>query len=378
VKVGDIVKLKVRSPLWDRREAYAYPIAQFEVYTGTVLPSPSWVGADELCLATGEVRFPFRVIEKARIEGYSQGPVLSKALERSWTVPGSKPGQSYLVTREGARWSCNCVGFGYRRACNHVVIAKAKFEGVSNSLESKEEKKVVKSENTPCVLIQQGVYLKSRMMNRGASASKVKGNLNMTTQVGLAVEIYTRNPSIGHEAFVAEFLKVFPAQTPKIAALYWQNRPRRASFGLPPIALPAIYKDATSAKAPKPAKAPKVAKDIHAASNKLIGSFVAREAKAKAKLEKSVRSINSAHKAKVELNVDEIAKIKEANLERMREVSERLKPKGKVRDYGTRVAAPEGDGVSDFDPSLAREEVNAILRDERLIDVCPKFVREDA
>ena len=138
---------------------------------------------------------------------------------------------------------------------------------------------------------------------------------------------------------------------------------------------PSAGKAAPAAKAPK---APKVAKDIHAASNKLISSFVAREAKAKAKLEKSVRLINAAHKAKVELNVDEIAKIKEANLERMREVSERLKPKGKVRDFGGRVAAPEGDGVSDFDPSLAREEVNAILRDERLIDVCPKFVREDA
>jgi hypothetical protein len=125
-------------------------------------------------------------------------------------------------------------------------------------------------------------------------------------------------------------------------------------------------------------KSRKVSKDIHAASNKLIDSFVARESKAKAKFEKSVRSINSAHKAKVELNVDEIAKIKEANLARMKEVSAKLKPKGKVRDFGSRVAAPEGEGVSYFDPTLAREEVQSILRDERLIDVCPKFVREDA
>ena len=78
------------------------------------------------------------------------------------------------------------------------------------------------------------------------------------------------------------------------------------------------------------------------------------------------------------MNVDEIAKIKEANLERMREVSAKLKPKGKVRDYGVRVADEEGPGVPDFDPRLAREEVDAILRDERLIGVCPKFVSEDA
>ena len=95
----------------------------------------------------------------------------------------------------------------------------------------------------------------------------------------------------------------------------------------------------------------------------------------KAKVEKASKKLIA--KAKAELNVDEIAKIKEANLARMKEVSAKLKPKGKVRDFGDRVAAPEGAGVDDFDPTLAREEINSILRDERLIDVCPKFVRED-
>ena len=356
MNVGTIVKLKVRNPIWDRREAYAYPIAQFEVYTGTVLPSPTWVGANAICLATGDVRFPFRVIEKARIEGYSQGPASSKALQTAWTVPGAKPGQSYLVTREGSRWGCNCVGFGYRRACSHVVIAKAEFEGLANSLNSKEKKKVLKTEDSPLLKSRSAVYYNSRM-SEGTSApklKKLKGNLNMATQSGLANDLYTRDSNITHEAFVAEFLKVFPAQTATIAALYWQNRARRAKFGLAPTALPAIYKDSASAKAPKAAKSKAVpAKKLL----KEVGLKVT--------------------KAKVELNVNEIAKIKEANLARMREVSEKLKPKGKVRDYGARVAAPEGEGVSDFDPTLAREEVNAILRDERLLDVCPKFVRDD-
>jgi len=96
----------------------------------------------------------------------------------------------------------------------------------------------------------------------------------------------------------------------------------------------------------------------------------------KAKVAKASKQLIA--KAKAELNVDEIAKIKEANLARMKEVSAKLKPKGKVRDFGTRVAAEEGEGVANFDPTLAREEVDAILRDERLIGVCPKFVREDA
>jgi hypothetical protein len=298
--------LKVLSPLWANRAAYAYPIAKFESYTGPVLPSPSWVGDDSICIGTGNKRFPFRVIEKIRIVGYSEARI-------------AKP------------------------------------------LISIKEKKVKKTEKTPCKISVSAVYCNSRM-NEGASApisKKLKGDLNMATQSGLASALYTANVNITHEDFVVEFLKVFPKQTATIAALYWQNRPRRASFGLAPVALPAIYKDSTSTKAPKVAK-------------------VAKVKSVKVSHEKSVRAINATTKAKAELNVDEIAKIKEANLERMREVSAKLKPKGKVRDFGDRVAKNDGEGVSDFDPRLAREEVNAILRDERLIEVCPKFIREDA
>lgn len=309
------VTLKVLSPLWANRAAYAYPIAKFESYTGPVLLSPSWVGDDSICIGTGNKRFPFRVIEKIRIVGYSEAPI-------------AKP------------------------------------------LISIKEKKVKKIEKTPCKISVSAVYCNSRM-NEGASApisKKLKGDLNMATQSGLASALYTANVNITHEEFVAEFLKVFPAQTATIAALYWQNRPRRASFGLAPVALPAIYKDSTSTST----KAPKVAKVAKAPR-----SYWASKA-GKVSHEKSVRAINATTKAKAELNVDEIAKIKEANLERMREVSAKLKPKGKVRDFGDRVAKNDGEGVSDFDPRLAREEVNAILRDERLIEVCPKFIREDA
>jgi hypothetical protein len=349
VNVGTIVKLKVRNPIWDRREAYAYPIAQFEVYTGTVLPSPTWVGADAICLATGDVRFPFRVIEKARIEGYSQGPASPKALQTAWTVPGGKPGQTYLVTREGSRWGCNCVGFGYRRACSHVVIAKAEFEGVANSLNSKEKKNYKKSKKNACVIPRNEVECKSKVMNRGNPAPYIMMRSKMSKR-SQAIEIMKAN-SDKEMSFVVKLIAAKIGVSEGNAKSYYRYivANNLASGNVTKTVKAKAPKAAKVAKAPKPAKA---------------------------KLEKSVRAINSAHKAKVELNVDEIAKIKEANLARMREVSEKLKPKGKVRDYGTRVAAPEGEGVSDFDPTLAREEVNAILRDERLIDVCPKFIRD--
>jgi hypothetical protein len=134
---------------------------------------------------------------------------------------------------------------------------------------------------------------------------------------------------------------------------------------LAPGALTA-FKGKAAPAAPKAPKAPKV--------DKAPRSYWASKS-GKGSYEKSVRAINA--KVKAEKSVDDIAKIKEANLERMREVTAKLKPKGKVRDFGTRVARPEGEGVADFDPRLAREEVDAILRDERLIGVCPKFVSED-
>lgn len=52
----------------------------------------------------------------------------------------------------------------------------------------------------------------------------------------------------------------------------------------------------------------------------------------------------------------EVAKIKEANLKRMREVTSK-------RKVYTNVARPEGDGVADFDADVARAEVAAIVDD---------------
>ena len=369
MNIGDTVTVRVLNPLWARREAYAYPMVQFESYTGPVLPNPSWVSADQICIGTGNVAHPFRVIEKARIQGYSQASAVSGAQKRTWTVPGSKPGQNYLVTREGAQWGCNCVGFGYRRACTHVVTAKAEYEG-GNSLISQQKQKKVKKVKIPLAIKSRLRYPKKVDSETGHRPTFENGERTMAKQYtgtnrSKVVAIMTDYPDTPRDACIQLISELggMDLKTAKGGYL------RAVRLGLAPSA----GKAAPAAKAPK---APKVAKDIHAASNKLISSFVAREAKAKAKLEKSVRLINAAHKAKVELNVDEIAKIKEANLARMKEVSAKLQPKGKVRDF-TRMAAPEAAGVADFDPTLAREEVNAILRDERLIDVCPKFIRDE-
>ena len=358
MNIGDTVTVRVLNPLWARREAYAYPMAQFQSYTGPVLPNPSWVGADQICIGTGNVARPFRVIEKARIQGYSQASTVSGAQKRTWTVPGSKPGQNYLVTREGTQWGCNCVGFGYRRTCIHLATAKAEYEG-GNSLISQPKQKKAKKVKIPLEINSTLRYPKKVDSETGHRPTFENGEHTMAKQYtgtnrAKVAAIMADHPDHSREACIALISQLgsMPYATAKA------GYQRAVRLGLAPG-----QGKAAAAKAPKAAKvakAPKAAKSKAVPAKKLLKEVGLKVTK-----------------AKVELNVDEIAKIKEANLARMREVSEKLKPKGKVRDYGTRVAAPEGEGVSDFDPTLAREEVNAILRDERLLDVCPKFVRDD-
>jgi hypothetical protein len=60
----------------------------------------------------------------------------------------------------------------------------------------------------------------------------------------------------------------------------------------------------------------------------------------------------------------EVAKIKQANLARMKEVS------AKQKKYN-QVARPEGAGVADFDADVARAEVATMLEDDF---AAPKFL----
>jgi hypothetical protein len=96
-----------------------------------------------------------------------------------------------------------------------------------------------------------------------------------------------------------------------------------------------------------------------------------------AKLIKQVKLEGRQYKAKLKAKTKEVpaasllpraevAKIKAANLKRMKEVSAK---------YGVgRTARPEGDGVADFDASEARAEVATMLEDDFAV---PKFLSKD-
>lgn len=311
------VTIKVLSPLWDRRAAYAYPIAQFELYTGPVLPSPSWVGSDSVCIGTGNKCFPFRVVERARIVEYSQAQAVPKVSE---IVTNVKKTIRFTNIRNYGRMNNRLMtGNGPLPKSGEVVMAKVQSANV--------EKHGDKTR----------IAIEIMEANVGRTYDEVSQLIADAIGVDIGrARVYYRHKVINGLA---------KGYSPDVRP--WEVKGGRTATP-------------KASKAPKAAKAPKVAK-----ASKEAVKFTDIEDRKRSKA------------AKAEVNLDEIAKIKEANLERMREVTAKLKPKGKVRDYGTRVANEENDGVSDFDPRLAREEVDAILRDERLLDVCPKFIRED-
>jgi hypothetical protein len=119
-----MITVKVRNPLWNKRHLYAYPIQEFNYHTGELVPNPRWCNEDQFCLTTGNPAFPFRVIDKNDVAGAGK-PKKTVSTVKTVSVPGSKPGSSYLVTVNGSNSSCTCVGFGYRGDCKHIRMAEA-------------------------------------------------------------------------------------------------------------------------------------------------------------------------------------------------------------------------------------------------------------
>ena len=94
------------------------------------------------------------------------------------------------------------------------------------------------------------------------------------------------------------------------------------------------------------------------------------EKSVKVKAAKAIKAVKQPTEV-IEKTADEIAAVKAKNLEVMRKVTK------KINKYDTtRMAAPEGEGVKDFDPQLAKEEVEAIINDMGFNKYIPKFMRE--
>lgn len=126
--VGDTVTVKTKNPIWKRRKNYAFPIKEYDVYTGVVVVPPKWAG-DKLALTTGIKNFPIRLIEYSSIVDSDNKEIVIKLPSQTWSVKGSK-GDAYVVTYDGSSWSCTCTGFGFRKSCKHIVEKKKELDNV--------------------------------------------------------------------------------------------------------------------------------------------------------------------------------------------------------------------------------------------------------
>jgi hypothetical protein len=88
---------------------------------GTVMLRPRHLKPNEIALATGNPEFPVSVIDTERVVGYV--PYKFKSQGRSFTVKSKD--KSYNVLYLNNKYSCNCIGFGFRGRCKHIdAVAK--------------------------------------------------------------------------------------------------------------------------------------------------------------------------------------------------------------------------------------------------------------
>jgi hypothetical protein len=90
--------------------------------TGIVTPKPPWeTSPTAIGLHVWGSEVPDRVIDMRRVVAVDGEKVTFKSSsQKVFKVAGSK-GETYTVVKtSGGVWSCNCVGFGYRRTCRHI------------------------------------------------------------------------------------------------------------------------------------------------------------------------------------------------------------------------------------------------------------------
>jgi hypothetical protein len=118
--------IKIRNPLYGVRDRYFCYIPEFLEYTGTIVANPSWLDKDYITMTSGNQISPLRLIRKEHLVGYDAPKKPNKIETRTYEIKSSsRKGGSYVVTQTGSTWMCNCVGFGFRRQCRHVMEAKS-------------------------------------------------------------------------------------------------------------------------------------------------------------------------------------------------------------------------------------------------------------
>jgi SWIM zinc finger len=114
MEIGMIVT--VQNNLYGKTKQYTYE--------GSEVSIPKWVDYPAIALATGDRKFPIRIIAREHIEKIDGDTVEHKVTiptaKREFQVTGSN-GNTYIITIDGKHKSCTCSGFQFRRSCKHIV-----------------------------------------------------------------------------------------------------------------------------------------------------------------------------------------------------------------------------------------------------------------
>ena len=329
MKVGDTVTFRVRNALYNNRAIYSSGvyIPEYNTYTGKIITNPNWVEPDYICLTTGNNKFPYRIISKTDIitEGFQVNPNVSNS---SWEIEGSNS-KKYLVTREGTHWACNCVGFGFRRSCSHVVKAKSlnyngDFVPFVNSLINKEEKNLEKKQKK--------------------SVGRVDNPPNR--RYDLKVRLKRGNPApLKYEVTMSKVAKVAKVSKRSQAIAIMNANANSDMSTVVDLIAKAI--EVTEANARSYYR--------FIVENKLATGTVVKAGRTRKTKEVSAKKLlkEVGLSDKLQKSADEIASIKAKNLALMKEVA----AKKNTRKTYSVVAAKEGPGVPDFDPKVAKAQV---------------------
>ena len=126
--------LTVTTDYTDYMRGFASGVPRTRTYSGTVVKSASYDDPLTFRMTTGDPSYPVRVVPLDHVTDIvtSDGSAVTKTEAKkievtAWEVKSdSRKGGSYTVTREGSHFSCNCLGFTYRKSCRHVITIKSK------------------------------------------------------------------------------------------------------------------------------------------------------------------------------------------------------------------------------------------------------------
>lgn len=119
---GTEVELKLKSFSAVLSGPFKHTDPGWYVIKGRVMPTPQWE-RDPDCFAVGvKGSDPMvRIVHMRHVLAINgqEGKLIKASTHKEWKVEGSK-GAQYIVSRDNGKWSCNCAGFGFRKACKHV------------------------------------------------------------------------------------------------------------------------------------------------------------------------------------------------------------------------------------------------------------------